>query len=558
MSFSIESVKNNVIFDETLRERLATYQSYIPIYNNFFENNSQDATLNYTHDLEKIHSTEEHNVFLGETSEKQKHKKKIFAKFCPLMDPTKVMVGKETVEGITLPSCTENNSEHPFGDANNSAYVDSFFSFLTSKLLHHHGFVHGLDCYGSLLAIQKDFRVNIQDDVEYLFESEYFLENREKFDISDVIYEQFEPVQSCKYKRRLTIGGEDDDDIQLEFETIEGESSIEIPNSPFDFADCYKDESDLVYIKKVNENSQGSKSKHSTNASSSTCSSRSSITTKDGIDDDYDEYESMDEEEYSSSEEDEDDEPIYATVENFPVNVVFLEGCSETLDDYILNNDIKEAEWSAILMQIIMTLVVLQDKLYFVHNDLHTSNVMFVETDKKHLCYKYADKHYKVPTYGKIWKIIDFGRAVYKFKGKIMFSDSFSEKGDATTQYNCEPYLNPKKKIVPPNFSFDLCRLACSLFDFFEQLEDDGLESIRELIHLWVKDYKGRNILYKKNGDERYPDFKLYKMITRSVHHTVPKEQLNHPLFSQYSVSRKNIRKNQDIMKIDDIPSYVV
>ena len=159
-------------------------------------------------------------------------------------------------------------------------------------------------------------------------------------------------------------------------------------------------------------------------------------------------------------------------------------------------------------------------------------------------------------TYGKIWKIIDFGRAIYKFRGKVIFSDSFSEHGDASTQYNCEPYLNPDKQIVPPNFSFDLCRLACSLYDFFEE-EEDHLPKIRALIEEWLLDDKDRNILYKKNGDERYEDFKLYKMISRSVHRHVPKDQLERKIFTQYLVPRKNIKKKMDmVMKIDEIPCY--
>ena len=553
MSFSIQSIKNETELDGRLCSRLKTHHTHIPIYKKFFEENENDGMiLNYNNQIKKVHSTNEHNVFTGETSDGSKIP--MFAKFCPLMDPTKVMIGKETVDSVTLPKVNQ-EGEHPFDDNNNSAYVDSFFSYLTSKMLHHHGFIHGIDCYGSYLAIQKDFRVDIQEDVEYLFDSEYFLENRDKFKVSDEIYEQFEPSQSCKFKRRLTIG-DDNEGIKLEFNSLDTIGDNSIPNSPFDFKDCYNEDSDLVYIKTSNKNAN--LSNHSTN-SSATCSSRSSATTRDDEDNAFSDCdESFDDEEgdYSSSEEEEEDAPIYATVENFPVNMVFLEGCKETLDDYIMNNDIIEKEWSAILMQIIMSLIVLQEKLYFIHNDLHTSNVMYVPTEKQFLCYKYGDKHYKVPTFGKIWKIIDFGRAIYKFKGRIMFSDSFSEKGDASTQYNCEPYLNEKKKIVPPNFSFDLCRLACSLFDFFDEVDD--LDSIRDLIDDWVKDDKGRNILYKKNGDERYPDFKLYKMITRSVHHIIPKDQLKHPLFSQYSTSRKNIRKNQLIMKIDDIPSYVV
>ena len=535
MSFSIESVDKYTTFDDKLTDRFISLQNYVPIYDKFLI--KKDTVLNYDIKNTKIYSTDEHNKFLGEN--KNGEQVKMFAKFCPLMDPTKVLIGKESIDDIKLP----NNQDDLFGDSNNSAYVDSFFSFLTSKILHQHGFYHGLDCYGSSLGIQKDFRVDIQEDIEYLFESEYFLENRINFNIKDEIYEQFEPIQSCKYKKKLIINN-DEDNIKLELDNIEP-----ISDCVFDFKDCYNENSDLVYIKQSFDSD--SKSQKSTHQSSSSCSSRSSVTSGD---EEWD-NETIDEDDYSSSEEDYQEEPIYATIKNFPVNMVFLEDCKETLDEYMLKNDIIKDEWSAILMQIIMSLIVLQDKFYFIHNDLHTSNIMYTETDKQFLCYRYADKHYKVPTFGKIWKIIDFGRAIYKFKGNIMFSDSFSEKGDASTQYNCEPYLNPNKKIVPPNFSFDLCRLACSLFDFFDDVE--GLDTIKDLIEEWVKDDKGRNILYKNNGDERYPDFKLYKMITRSVHHLIPKDQLTHPLFSQYSVSRKNIRKNQFILKIDDIPTYV-
>ena len=48
-----------------------------------------------------------------------------------------------------------------------------------------------------------------------------------------------------------------------------------------------------------------------------------------------------------------------------------------------------------------------------------------------------------------------------------MCSDSFHPKGDAATQYNCEPYFDIKKPRLEPNNSFDLCRLACCLFDYF-------------------------------------------------------------------------------------------
>jgi hypothetical protein len=184
---------------------------------------------------------------------------------------------------------------------------------------------------------------------------------------------------------------------------------------------------------------------------------------------------------------------------------------------------------------------------------------MYQNTEKKYLYYKYNNVHYKVPTYGKIYKIIDFGRAIYKYKGKIICSDSFHSKGDAATQYNCEPYFNKNKPRLEPNPSFDLCRLACSLFDYFvDELNDKKIVSdpIARIIIKWCTDDKGRNILYKTNGDERYPDFKLYKMIARTVHKHAPQEQVSHYLFKNFAVGRKKIHKKAKILNIDTLPQY--
>lgn len=77
-----------------------------------------------------------------------------FVKFSPLLDPVKYMIGKYNVESDalrTLPSAIKNNEDvfPKLVDHNNSAYIDCFFSFLTSQLLEHHGIIHGLDFYGS-------------------------------------------------------------------------------------------------------------------------------------------------------------------------------------------------------------------------------------------------------------------------------------------------------------------------------------------------------------------------------------------------------------------------
>jgi hypothetical protein len=310
-------------------------------------------------------------------------------------------------------------------------------------------------------------------------------------------------------------------------------------------------------------------------SSTSSCSSRSSHTTNeslynmsddgsqdgDGSDHSSEEY---DEGEHGEEDEEEEEEEIMnATIYNFPVEVIALERCKQTLDDLMVEDALSDEEWEAALMQIVMTLATYQKAFAFTHNDLHTNNVMFNETDKKFVYYLFNNKFYKVPTFGRIFKIIDFGRAIYKFNSKLVCSDSFHKSGDAATQYNCEPYYNDKKPLVEPNYSFDLCRLGCSLFDFFiddiDNVEAECKKSrLVALVVDWITDDNGRNILYKQSGIDRYPDFKLYKMIARTVHNKVPSQQLlKHAVFTQYEIPQKSVKKSMTILDIDAIPSYI-
>ena len=181
---------------------------------------------------------------------------------------------------------------------------------------------------------------------------------------------------------------------------------------------------------------------------------------------------------------------------------------------------------------------------------------MYIETEKKYLYYKYNGKHYKVKTFGKIFKIIDFGRAIYKYNGEIICSDSFHKDGDAATQYNCEPYYNDKKPLIEPNMSFDLCRLGCSIYDFildYYETPNSKMTPIHKIITDWCNDDNDINILYKNNNEERYPDFKLYKMIARKVHNHIPSKVIEKKYFNQFIVGKKEIKKGSHIMNIDEL-----
>lgn len=587
-----EKRKNTELF-KTLEDvnymGLSNAQNYIPIYKRFFElndTNYNSINLNnkwYIHGVNSPNEEDYHlyNCRLKNIKNNKSKDKDLFVKMAPLLDPYKYLVGKYNIKDdklFTLPKLNSNQLDcNPkYIDPNNSGYVDGLFLYFTSALLHTHEFLHGVDFYGSFLGIKNDFVINIFDDIDYLNNSEFFNNNKNiLFTVDD--YEHLYKNTSEKLKP-----------ITIQHNTSEKSlfSIASFDNEIFDnlfeenkFNDVDNNMIDLVDITNVNILDNKDCNNNITLHSKSSCSSRSSYTNDEDSEtstvlsqeisnneviDGSDENDNGENDNEDNSENEDDsceEEIIEAIIPKFPVQVICMEYCEDTFDNLIVTEELTPEEWYSAFMQIIMILITYQKTFNFTHNDLHTNNVMYNTTDKKFLYYCYKNKYYKVPTFGRIFKIIDFGRSIYKFDGKIFCSDSFQSGGDAATQYNTEPYLNEKKPRLEPNYSFDLCRLACSIFDYaiddFEYMKDIRKceDPIKRLILEWCLDDKGINILYKNDGSERYPDFKLYKMISRFVHNHTPHSQLERPEFDAFSKFKGDVPN--DCMNIDKIPSYV-
>lgn len=573
---------------------LSKTQNYIPIYQRFFELNDTNwnsINLNHKWYISGIKEGDEENSNLFNCKIKnintQKTKEKdVFFKLAPLLDPYKYLIGKYDINNKDLFKLPDINSDESIVnpkilDTNNSAYVDGFFIYLTSCLNQTNNFLHGLDYYGSFLSVKNNYKINVFDDLEYLTNSDFFNKNKNVlFKVSnyDHLFQDDNKIKkpikieyNSSAKSNLSIKSFNDEIFEEIFETSELNASNlkELDND------------DLIDM--TSSNLLENNSKITTLKSNSTCSSRTSHTSSENSDDndseesediediedlDYDKKEDNDEdnEEWEDDDSDSDsnsdiEETIEAIIPQFPVQVIGMEYCENTFDDLILSHELKdEKEWFSAFMQIIMILITYQKTFAFTHNDLHTNNVMYNTTDKKYLYYCYKKKYYKVPTFGRLFKIIDFGRSIYKYNGKVFCSDSFQTGGDAATQYNTEPYFNEKKPRLEPNYSFDLCRLACSIFDYLiddlDEVKDlSKCDPVKKLIVEWCLDDKGINLLYKNNGVDRYPDFKLYKMIARCVHNHTPQSQLERPEFKTFEYTKKDI--STEVIDIDSFPSYI-
>jgi len=609
------SLFNNLEKQETLF--LSKTQNYIPIYNRFFslnESNYNNFNLNHKFYIYNIKNSidaqsETNKIFnciIKNIENDESKNKNTFIKLAPLLDPYKYLVGKysDINDNIlyNLPNLERNDivCHNKLLDVNNSAYVDGFFVYLTSVLKNNYKFNHGLEYYGSFLSIKNNFVFNVFDDLEYLTNSEFFNKNKNiLFKIDD--YEHLVKKSEKQKLKSIKIDYNSSARSILSLKSINNEVFENLFNDQNNRSENNEIENELTLIDTSNDNNifDYDCNKTTTLKSNSTCSSRLSYTNSELSDycetndskneskgdneynsefssenksvSDWDDINSENEDQSNNNDADADEEEINVTISKFPVQLICMENCENTLDNLILNNDLTTNEWSSLLMQIIMILITYQKVFSFTHNDLHTNNVMYNETSKEFIIYYYNKKKYKVPTFGKIFKIIDFGRSIYKFQGKVFCSDSFQNGNDAAGQYNIEPYFDEKKPRLEPNPSFDLSRLACSIFDYLvEDLEeikciDNIKDPIKKIIIEWCLDDKGINLLYKNNGDERYPDFKLYKMIARHVHNHTPQAQLERPEFNKfllrenqkpYSNSDKN-NKNSIKIDIDRMSSLV-
>ena len=134
-------------------------------------------------------------------------------------------------------------------------------------------------------------------------------------------------------------------------------------------------------------------------------------------------------------------------------------------------------------------------------------------------------------------------------------SDDFSEGNEAEGQYAFEPLISDPKVVINPNPSFDLCRLAVSLFDGLfptppaekengRVLNNESGMVIREtdselcnMLWEWMIDDDNKNILISPDGSERFPNFDLYRHIARYIHNAIPKKQLERPMFQKFKTN---------------------
>jgi len=576
-------------------------QLYNPVYGKLFGDAATDTTF-LDHSCDAVDADQVCVVATNRLEPRNIH-----FKFSPLLDPFAYMTGKysstEVAKLTDLPTTKTSEEAAAAGGRVlpkiahfcNAAYVDAFFNYLTNLLLEKHGFLHGIAFYGSYLGVQRKFKVDVSDDVEHLRNSRFFHENLGKlFTVPGWSpYEDADALNSIggsrRNKRKIDVIEDADLDnvieiVDLSDDLCQTAQPSDLCQSPSDLCQTAQSPSDLcnIYCKedasanvsvsdRESSDSELNYSDDEDEEDEDDQDDEEDVDQDDEEDDDQEDLEDLDDEEDQDDleedqddleedqddlEEDEEDGSNVAFIKDFPCQMICMEKCDGTLDDLFDRGKMDAKQATSALMQVIFTLLAYQKAFQFTHNDLHTNNIMYVNTDLEYLYYQYEQRTYKVPTHGRIYKIIDFGRSIYTFEKHVFCSDSFFAKGDAATQYNFGPCLDAGKPVLEPNPSFDLCRLGVSIFDFVMDIDTDiaELDAFQKTIRRWCQDDRKHNVLYKRNGDDRYPNFKLYKMIARTVHRHTPQAQLNYFIFRKHVV--EEVPEEVRVMNLDDLPTY--
>lgn len=465
----------------------------------------------------RVHSFHGSGDCIVETASRKK--KNAYCKVIHILDPTCKIKGyyDDPVRG-------KERMEKKTACVNNQAYIDYIANYILGQLRERNVSPHFCLFYGGFQGVADTYRYNITDSFDSYKHYKGFWDRKD----------------SGLFSLHITQDGHTVDDS--------GELKSEVHTRSFSYS---SDKSDSTHISLLEYAGMADCNDELESVTSFRENGSASVSPSELTDDDSDA----------------DSTCVYSEFKEFPTVLIFQEKMDGIMDKVLDEVDDEfEMKWTAWTFQLIAALCVAQATFGFTHNDLHTNNILYSNTDIEFLYYKTRDNCiWKIPTYGRILRIIDFGRSAFRIGDKWFVSDDFAKGGDAQGQYSFGEFTVNGADTVYPNPSFDLSRYAVSVIEALfpcipPSKEDGGIlnqedswivkESVSPLWNLlwsWLVDDAGKNIVRDEDGTERFPDFDLYEHIAKHISNAKPCEQVRKDIFKQYSISENNVPEKENV-----------
>ena len=228
--------------------------------------------------------------------------------------------------------------------------------------------------------------------------------------------------------------------------------------------------------------------------------------------------------------------PIYLlALEKTDYDIDFLKSINDTIDITILKT---------LLFQVYAAIFTIYNLFGIKHNDLHIGNIMLMNTDIEFLYYKYDNNYYKIPTYGFLIKIIDWGRATYKFNFNEGKNTIFSRGEICCGQYQYTLPNKPSMGNYYHNKWSDIVLISHSLLYNFPNIKNN-YPLIYKLLRNNIKTHRGIFV----NSNEF--NWEVYEFIGKNKFYIRPRSILSHKIFKSYKIKNlETIPKDTNIYEI--------
>ena len=449
-------------------------------------------------------------------------KTEIFVKSNPLLNVISYMENKFTFDN-NMPSINSYLTNNIINNSNNNAYIEIICCYFLNLLGENELTTLFPHYFGSFNGLSKSFVFDISEDYEYIKDTDWFSMKNNKLNYEIITYNNLNEYQDIELHNIELL----DYDNEKKFNKIKKKNSSNSIDLTTEILEIFNSNLESKNNTDINENENNKKklNNNCVNHYDENSSDESPCDTSSIISIDTDSSCMLSE--------------TCIRIKNYPVQCLFMEKFNLTLTEYA-KKDLTNKQWKSILFEISFGLAVAQKHLKFVHNDLHSDNIMFKDIKENYKYYKYNNLFFKVPTFNKETKIIDFARGIIKIGSKLYFSDVFKKGGDAYGQYN---YLNKKLfyKHKYINYNFDLARLALTLLKYLDF--SDNLE---------IEEYLNKLILLKNNKyiDIEEDEFSVYIELAKNSYNSLPKNQLILPIFNEFVITENEIPEKQKIYQL--------
>jgi hypothetical protein len=226
-------------------------------------------------------------------------------------------------------------------------------------------------------------------------------------------------------------------------------------------------------------------------------------------------------------------------IKHFPTFLLASERLEFDLLTYLTDDNTKSIDDNdllAILFQVVCAIHLPHKNWNMYHNDLHTSNVMFVKTNMEYIYYNYRENYYRVPLNNKLVKIIDWDRATLEYAGVKFNNLNYSSDGCCTDMYRFTSKIH-RQSPIEPNPSFDLALLAYDIHKESDKLAKGS--KIFKLLNEWTNTEDGNNIISMYKGKDS--GFDLYRDIASGCKNAIPDKQITKQIFKCFLINKSNI-----------------